>query len=63
MLDEHPDVRSPEEYGAYVPEIDCDDPGGLGAQERPPARRSRHFVSGRETHPVGSASPKPTLPG
>jgi len=37
MLDEHQDVQSPEEHGVHVQEIDCDNPGGVGAQELPPA--------------------------
>ena len=28
----------PKEHGVHVQEIDCDDPGGLGVQELPPAR-------------------------
>jgi hypothetical protein len=35
MLDEHQDVQSSEEHGVHVQEIDCNDPGSLGAQELP----------------------------
>ena len=38
MFDEHQDMQSPEEHGVHVQEIDCDDSGGLGVQELPPAR-------------------------
>jgi len=38
MSDEHQDIQSPEQRGVHVQEIGCDDPGGLGAQELPPAR-------------------------
>ena len=38
MLDEHQDMQSPQEHGVHMQEIDCDDPGGLGMQELPPAR-------------------------
>ena len=37
MFDEYQDIQSPEEHGGHVQEIDCDDPGGLGMQELPPA--------------------------
>ena len=30
-------MQSPEEHGVHVQEIDCDDSGGLGVQELPPA--------------------------
>ena len=36
MFDEH--IQSPEKHGVHMQEIDCDDPGGLGVQELPPAR-------------------------
>lgn len=50
MLDEHPNVQSPEEHGAYVPEIDRNDPGGLGAQDLPSARaRAPVLVDARGT--------------
>jgi hypothetical protein len=35
---EHQDMQSPEEHGVHVQETGCDDPGGLGVQELPPAR-------------------------
>jgi hypothetical protein len=38
VFDEHQDMQSLEEHGVHVQEIDCDDPGGLGVQELPPAR-------------------------
>ena len=38
MFDEHQDMQPLEEHGVHVQEIDCDDPGGLGVQELPPAR-------------------------
>jgi hypothetical protein len=38
MFDEHQDVQSPEQHGVHGQEIGGDDPGGLGAQEPPPAR-------------------------
>ena len=38
MLDEHQHVQALQQHGVHVQEIDCDDPGGLGAQELPPAR-------------------------
>jgi hypothetical protein len=31
-------MQSPEEHGVHVQETGCDDPGGLGVQELPPAR-------------------------
>src|SRR5258708_10511217 len=41
MFDKHQDIQSPEEHGVHVQEIDCDDPGGMGVQELPPARARR----------------------
>jgi hypothetical protein len=38
MFDEHQDMQPPEVHGVHVQEVDCDDPGGLGVQEPPPAR-------------------------
>jgi hypothetical protein len=38
MFDEHQDMQPLKEHGVHVQEIDCDDPGGLGVQELPPAR-------------------------
>ena len=37
MFDEHQDMQSPQEHGVHMQEIDCDDPGGSGTQELPPA--------------------------
>jgi hypothetical protein len=38
VLDEHQNVQPFQQHGAGVQEVDCEDPGGLGVQERPPGR-------------------------
>jgi hypothetical protein len=38
MLDEYQHVYALQQHSIHVQEIGCDDPGGLGAQELPPAR-------------------------
>jgi hypothetical protein len=57
MSGEHQDVQPPEEHGIHVQEIDCEDPGGLGAQELPPARarasRCRIDARGMQDLPHG----------
>ena len=38
VLDEHQDVQPFQQHGVDVQEVDCEDSGGLGAQELPPGR-------------------------
>jgi hypothetical protein len=38
VLDEYQDVYALQQHGVYVQEVDCEDPGGLGAQELPSLR-------------------------
>ena len=38
MFDEHQHVYALQQHGVHMQEVDCDDPGGLGVQELPPAR-------------------------
>jgi hypothetical protein len=57
MFDEHQDIQSPEQHDARVRETGCDDPGGLGVQELPPARarapRRRIDARGMQNLPHG----------
>jgi hypothetical protein len=38
VLDEHQDIQSLQQHGVHVEEVDGEDPGGPGAQERAPGR-------------------------